>query len=326
MGKNIGLFVFTLLLVTGCSDEAVIQQEGFQAKPVIYCMIDARDSVHLIRLGRFFSGYGAPPETARIPDSIYFRSSNLTVTLENGRGKRVIVPVEHYLVPDKDSGFFDSDPYEVYWFYTKMISGYPGVPLYSKICIDINIPGLPLAKCSTSIVSPPIIWSPKRAQQYIYVFPDNPMRVLFSGGAWNEIDVTFQIMEQYQDTTIIQTFTAQKTTEVHINEQYYELKTPYELVLQILEQNLKVNQNVVRRYFGPFRIDIHDGNEDFNNYIKFIDGINDFNHNPYFNIENGVGFISSKSTTIKTVVYLDQVSRLKFASEPALKKFRFIEY
>ncbi len=322
----IGLFLLGGLLFSGCQEDPVIQMDGFQSKPAIYCIINSRDSIHIIRLERFYSGMSDPSETARIPDSIYFNSSNLKVTLRRPNGAREEIPVEQLMMPEKEPGIFDPDPYVGFWFYKQMVSGYPGRSRYDSIFIQVDIPGLPQARCSTSIVSPPIIWSPVRAQMYIYVYPDNPMRVLWEGGAWNEIDVSFQVMEQYQDSTVTRSFTLQKTNDVHINEQYYEIKTPYELVSQILQQNLKVDNRVIRRYFGAFRIEIHTGNEDFNKCLKFMDGINDFNYNPYFNIVNGIGLLSSRSTTIKTAVYLDQVSRLNFAADPDLLKFKFIEY
>jgi hypothetical protein len=152
------------------------------------------------------------------------------------------------------------------------------------------------------------------------------LRIQWSGDAWNEIDVRFEIKEQYADKTVTQTFSIQKTSEIHYNGQYYEIKIPYELVFQILDQNLKVRPDVIRRYFGPFRIDVLTGNQAFYTYMAYKDGINDFNFNPFDNVENGFGLIAGKSSMIKTKVWLDQASRLKFALEPILRKYRIIEY
>ncbi|TSA36981.1 MAG: hypothetical protein D4R64_06340 [Porphyromonadaceae bacterium] len=328
MKKNIGLLVLGGLFLSACEENPVIQTDGFQTKPVIYSIIDSEDSVHFIRLGRFFSGVTDPAETARIPDSIYFRSANLKVTLLSTRGTKINVPVENFVVSDKDSGMFNSDSFGVFRFEKKLVVGeYPlKALLYDSVFIEVNLPGLPVAKCSTSLVWPPRIWSPFGAQQFIYIYPDNPMRVLWSGDAWNEIDVSFKIMEQFPDTTVTQTFYIQKTNDIHWNGKYYEIKIPYELIVQILDQNLKVRSDVIRRYFGPFRIDILTGNQDFDIFMKFREGINDFNYNPFFNVDNGIGMLSGKSSTIKTALYLDQASRLKFAVEPSLRKFRFIEY
>lgn len=328
MKKIIGLFILGGFFFSGCEVDPVIQTEGFITKPVIYSIIDSEDSIHLIRLSRFFSGYTDPNVTARIPDSIYFSSANLKVTLKTLRGEPVTIPVEDFMVTDKNTGIFDSRSFKAFRFEKKLIMGkYPGKSLiYDSVFVEVSIPGLPVAKCSTSLVWPPRIWWPIQAAQYIYIYPDNPMRVLWSGDAWNEIDVSFKIMEQFRDSTISRTFFIQKTNDVHWNGKYYEIKVPYELIVQILDNNLKVRNDIVRRYFGPFRIDILTGNPDFDIFMKFRNGLNDFNYNPYDNVVNGIGMLSGKSSTIKTSMYLDQPTRLKFAMEPGLKKFRFIEY
>lgn len=328
MKKIIGILILGGLFMSACNEDPIIQVDGFQTKPVIYSIIDSEDSVHVIRLGRFFSGVINPAITAKIPDSIYFSLASLKVTLRRPGGKRVGVPVEHYTVPDKNSGFYNSDGFEAYSFKKTLIMGeYPNqFLLYDSVFIEVAIPGLPVAKCSTSILLPPTIWSPHHGQQFIFIYPDNPMRVLWSGDAWNEIDVSFKIYEQYPDSTVTQSFFVQKSNEVHINGKYYEIKIPYEFVVQMLEKNLKVSHDVVRRYFGPFSIDVLTGNEDFNIYMKFQNGINDFNYNPFNNVENGIGMLSGKSEWINSTVYLDQASRIKFAMEPGLKKFSFIEY
>ncbi len=328
MKTFIGLLILGGLLISGCEEDPVIQTDGFQTKPVFYSIIETFDTVHYIRLGRFFSGISNPAQTARIHDSIYFRSSNLKVTLVSERGKETIVPVERIVVSDKESGTFNSEGYEVFRFKKILVLGeYPDYFLpYEVMRLEVDIPGLPVARCSTELVVPPRIWAPFQAQQFFYIYPENPLRVLWSGNAWNEIDLVFSIFEVFPDTSVTRTFDIQKTNEVHWNGKYYEIKVPYELIVQILDQNLKVRSDIIRRYFGAFRIDILTGNEDFSIFMKLRDGINDFNYNPYFNVENGIGMLSAKSSCIKTEMHLDQASRLKFAIEPGLRKYRFIEY
>jgi len=307
----------------------MIQTDGFVTKPVIYSILDSEDSVHYFRLGRFFTGIEDPDITSKIPDSIYFKTANLKVTLQKFRSsKRVQVPVEFVTMTDKEDGMFTSKEYGIYQIQEKLIRGeYPYKSLvYDSAFVEVAIPGLPVAKCSTSLVWPPKIWWPIQAAQFIFIYPENPMRVLWSGDAWNEIDVNFQILEQYPDSTVTQTFFIQKTNDIHWNGKYYEIKVPYELIVQMLEQKLIERRDVIRRYFGAFRIDILTGNQDFDNFIRFKEGINDFNYNPYFNIENGIGMICGKSSTIKMSMHLDQASRLKFAVEPSLRKFKIIEY
>jgi len=87
---------------------------------------------------------------------------------------------------NKDSIYFDSIDVQVY---VKEIS------TGKMINLPVQVPGLPMARCETPLVSPPTIWSPDRAQTDIYIYPDSPLRVQWSGDVWNEIDITFEIKE-----------------------------------------------------------------------------------------------------------------------------------
>ena len=327
MKKLIGYILFGALILTGCEENPNIQLDGFSTKPVIYSVIETFDSIHYIKLGRFFSGNSNPAQTARIVDSIYFNSANIKVTVVNFAGKMEEVPVERVIETGKEPGIFNSDAYAIYRFkktLVKEVKPYYFLP-YEYVYIEVDIPGLPKAVCSTSVVFPPKFWSPIEAQQFLFMDPENPVRILWAGGEWNEIDVTFKIMEEYPDSTVTQVFTLQKSNDVLINGKYYEIKIPYELVLEILEKNLKVRSNLVRRYFGPFRIEVLTGNADYYNYQKYIGGINDYNYNPFGNVQNGIGMFSARSKMVKKALYLDLATRQNFAKEPRLQKFSFVE-
>lgn len=336
MQRITGILILGGLFLSACKEDPVTQTDGFVSQPVIYSIVDSNDSVHYIRIGRVFSGLKPPGETARYKDSIYFDSIDVNVSLkEIGTGKMIDLPVQRCML-SKDSGTFNSDSYDVFRFEQDLLQDfhdplYPEIILfqyllYSDISVTVKVPDLPMAKCATSLVQPPKIWSPDRAQTNIFIYPDNPLRVQWSGDVWNEIDVRFEIKELFADTTVTRTFSIQKTSEIQYNGQYYEIRIPYELIVQILDQNLEVRSDVIRRSFGPFRIDVLTGNQAFYTYMEYKDGINDFNYNPYDNVENGIGLIAGKSSMIKTKVYLDQSSRLKFAMEPKLRKYRIIEY
>ena len=329
-----GLILLGTLLTAACAEDPVIQMQGFQSQPILYSIIETRDSAHFIRIGRLFAGNENPGLTSRIPDSIYFDSVKVKVTLTSMWGEKEEVPVEGRMVGNKDDGFFDSGDYMIYWFYKHISIGYYPedgyMQFYSKILIEASCPGLPVARCSADLVAPPKINSPKRAQQFVFLTPENPIRVQWYGGDWNEIAVNFTIWEEYPDSTVSRTFHIYKGNGLLFNvgtpQQYCELKVPYEMVVQILGQNLIYRTDIIRRYFGAFRIEVNTGNIDFDIFRQFIGGMNDFNFNPYDNIENGIGILSSKSTTIKDPVYLDYASRIYLANEPKLAKFRFIEY
>ncbi len=321
-------FILILLVESGCDQDPDIQVGGFQTKPVVYSIIETFDSIHYIKVGRFFSGRTNPSSSARQKDSIYFNQSHIKVILFNNSGDSSYLPIERMMVTDKYSGLFNSDEYEVYLFKKKLVQGEcPDYILpFENISIEVEVPGLPSAKSVTSILFPPVIWSPSSAQQFIYLVPDNPFRVLWSGSDYNEINMSFEVIEEYPDTTIRQSIAFQKTADVHFNGKYYESLIPYEFVVETLLDSLKIRPNIYRTYFGHFRVEIISGNDDYGKFNKQINGINDFSLTGFNNIENGIGVFASKCMTIRDSLSLDLASRLNFAKEPRLKRFKFIEY
>ena len=326
--KSSVLLMLIGLLTSGCKEDPEIQMDGFHTKPVVYGIIETFDSIHYIKLGRFFSGNTDPSRSAGIKDSIYLDKVNLKVTLSDSSGVSVDVPVERMLISDKNPGIFNSGDYEAYLFKRKLVLG--EAPFYhlpfEKISIEVKAPGLPVAEAVTSILLPPVIWSPLSAQQFIYLVPDSPMRILWSGSAYNEIHVSFNVIQEYPDYTMVQPFYFKKTTDVHFNGKYYESLIPYELLVERLLDSLKVRPNLYRTYFGSFRIEILSGNDDFSKFTKQIDGINDFSLIGFNNIANGIGILASKCLVIRDSLSLDLASRLIFAAELRLKRFKFIEY
>lgn len=318
-----GLLVLGGLFFASCEDQVVIQDEPFETKPVIYCVINPADTIHYIRVERIFSGYEPPAITAQNHDSLYFNDVKIRVGLSGSQG--CTLDAECVEVSDKKSGYFEYERHYLYRF-KKVMQMRGGFNVVNNIHISVDIPGLPKASGESAIINNPRVYSPNPSQQMIYIFPDNPLRVQWDGGDWNELDITFEIEEMYADTLVAKTIAFQKINDVHINGKYYEVRIPHDLVVQELDKKLKVNNRVIRRYFGPVNFTIHTGLDAFAKYIEYLGGINDFNENPYSTINNGFGLITSRSSIVKGPFYLDQASRLEFAQDSTLKKFKFIEY
>jgi hypothetical protein len=320
----LGIASLAGLMMVSCEEDPVIQQPGFQSIPVINCIINTRDSVHMIRLGRMFSGVTEPAVTAKMKDSIYFPEATI----------RLIVGGEFEadtLTLTKEDGIFNSEPYAGYWFFKKMVSGFPGILRYPAINLEVEIPGLPVARGYTTLESPPMIYSPARAQTDLYVVEDSPILIQWNGSDWNEIDFSFEVKEMYEDTTLVKSIHYQKSSGWvnyvgQTGKQYCELRIPYDLIVELTAKELKADPAIVRRFFGAITILISSGNEDFKVYNHFYSGINDFNFNPFSNIENGLGILASRSSTEKSGMRFDYWSRMTLAADPRLEKFKFIEY
>lgn len=312
-------------VLTGCKEQVSIQESPFEALPVIYGIIDPLDSIHFIRVERMYSGEEPPEITAKNPDSLFFANVQVSVHLTT-YSDSVLSPIIAEWTPssDKEIGFFSSQNNGLYSFKKCLQS--QGYNLFRKITVLVTIPGLPAASATCAIINIPKIWSPHLNQQFLYIAKDNPIRIIWSGGFWNEADIGFEIREQYADSAGVRFMHFQKINDVQINGKYYEIKIPYEFVVQGICRQFQPDSKIIRRSFGPVSITIHTGQEEYARYIEFMGGINDFNHNPFTNIQNGLGLLSSKSTVRIEKIELDQFSRLLFANDPSLKELGFLEF
>jgi hypothetical protein len=323
--KHIVLLILGGLFLFACEESVEIQNQPFESKPVIYCMVDPNDTTHSIRIERMFSGIQAPAKSAGVPDSLLFKEVKVTVffTPQSGSGTSSI-QAHCVEVADKNPGYFGFQKHYLYQF--EQVMKLEGRNIYNRIEIKVEIPGLPPVSAFCKIIESPVIWSPNSAQQYIYIVPDSPLRIQWSGGFWNEVDIKFEIKEMYADSISTKVLQFQKVNDVQINGKYYEVRIPYDLVIQGILKNFSYRENIIRRYFGPVTFSIHTGQEEYAKYIEYQNGINDFNQNPFSNIENGLGLLSSKSTIKKGPMVLDETCRLEFANDPVLKNLNFVEY
>lgn len=131
---NILIIFFYLLSFVGCSNE--VEVIGiWKDIPVVYGVVDSKDSVNYIRIERAY----LPPnqsalEVAKIPDSIYFDTAQLRVTmyyLMNGdtiptQALEYVNLMDENI--DRESGIFVDDP-----AYAFKLKGFYSRPLYLKI-------------------------------------------------------------------------------------------------------------------------------------------------------------------------------------------------
>ncbi len=324
MNKIISVFILGGLLLPGCEADPVIQSDNFRGRPVIYSLVNVNDTVHYIRVERFYSGNAAADVSGRNPDSLYFDNPAITVTMSGPAGDLNIKP-EPVQIPDKSDGLFYSQEYTAYRFSLKLLNQYKQL-LYSDYKITVEIPGLPVTTAVTDLQVPPVIWWPYIAQETHYITPDSPIRVQWSGGEWNEVDMAFEIMEQYPDTLKKQVVHVQRSNQEFITGHYYEVRISFELLVELIDKQLKPDRRLIRRYFGYAHTDIHTGNLDFELYMRWLRGYNDYSDLSYSNVVNGFGLVASRSTTSRDSMRLDYWSRMYLAAEPRLAKLGFIEY
>lgn len=322
--KKLLILTGLLGLLFSCESGFQVYTDEFEPVPVVYCFVNPADTVHYIRIGRSFSSRGDPDIYSKSADSINYEKVDIRVRLINNQGDTVFVEAVTEHNPIKEDGFFSTEGFSVYSF-NKVLS-HRGYALFKSIELDVEIPGLSVATGKTDFLSRVKIRSPLIAAKDLFVDTERPILVQWMGAEWNEADITFTVFEQYRDSTVSKTISFEEKTNIIRVGGIAEIRFPYELIVQSFARLLKVEHDLVRRYFGPIYIKIHSGNKDFFRYMETKDGINDFSGQTVSNIENGIGFIACKWTTIRDPLTFDYFTRQRLSSDPLLEPFKFIEY
>ena len=316
LGLAFGFFV--------CSTEVELNVEEFRAVPVVYCLVDPMDSVQVVRVQRSFYSQADPDLSRKVPDSLYFDQVEASIRLIRFHGDTTeIYPVIQQGMA-KDSGFFSGEGHYALSFDPVLANN--RFPLYDRIELILTIPGLPEVSGYSDFLPRPTIRWPYVAQQYIYMDSTRPFLVQWYGAAWNEVDVTFTVMEQFRDSTVQQSISFEEMTEVILVDDVVQVTFPYDLVVNHFSRTLDASRKVIRRYMGPVYVKIHSGNQDFADFMRYKDGLNDFTGQTYTNLENAVGVIACKWTFDVRPLVFDHFTRQRFAADPRLAKFKFIEY
>ena len=193
--------------------------------------------------------------------------------------------------------------------------------------ITVRIPGLEDATTTISVITLDKLNTPKYNQQYIYLIPDNPLRIQWDGNEWNEVDVTFEFLERMTDSI--------RRKKVHIQNvnfdlspypKYREMTITYEEFVKEVIAQIPIDGDVVKRYLGIISIEIYGGDINMVNYIKFYNGYTDFNVGEYSNIQNGYGLLASRCTFIKDSMEFDYWTTEQLLEEPRLRYLKLYPY
>lgn len=116
------LIAASLIVLSGCSTDLDLNAE-YEEIPVVYGLLNAKDSVHYVRIQKAFLGQRSAEEDAKVRDSTYYdHKLDVTVTAldengnPNGQTFRLNRVNGDTMGLDKESGAFAEDPNELYRF------------------------------------------------------------------------------------------------------------------------------------------------------------------------------------------------------------------
>lgn len=318
------LLLLPVIFLSSCEDNP---DTSLSTSPqaVIFGVFDKYDYVHYLKVGKTFQSEANPTQTARILDSLYFDEPDITISLTHFNGNiEIIQPFIVTEIP-KDEGEFHNPDQLIYRF-EKRLRDFRG-----KLGVNVKYPGSEEAYGEIALIDSASINTPKKVQKYLYLVPDSPIRIQwvidqdFFADYWFEIDVSFEFLEELQDTVRSTIVNFQNTNWYDTKtSMYQELSITYEEFIREVLSQIEDDPKVIRRYFGYHQIIINSGDKNMTNYVKFLDGYNDFDFLAFSNITNGIGLLASRSSAKKDSMQFDLKTKLQLFNENRLKKFKFI--
>lgn len=307
--------ILVFVMLESCETDALIYV-NHPPVPVVYGIFNTTDSIHYVRVGRSFGALHDPAESAGIKDSVSFSDAQVEVRLLGGRpGSGSLQRLEKVDSIPKDSGFFYSPDQSLFRF-SQQLS-----PATSQVEVRVKIPGLPDATAHITPVQLVNLNTPKLAQQYIYLVPSSPWLIQWDGNPWNEIDVAFEFLEDRGDSVLTSRWVHIQNTNYFDSphDRYREMKITYDEFLQETLAQILPDPQVKRIFLGYITINIHGGDENMVNYMKYINGFNDFSVNEFSNVENGIGLLASRTTFTLDSLRFDYNTRQTLINENRLK-------
>jgi hypothetical protein len=112
------LTILALIAVSSCSEEIKPSTDGKQTA-VVYCILNAKDSIHYVKINKAFSGGGDLTQTALEPDSSYFEKVDVTITEYVGTTVSRTWELSDTIIANKEPGAFFSPEQKLYYFKTE---------------------------------------------------------------------------------------------------------------------------------------------------------------------------------------------------------------
>ncbi len=332
-------------MIVSCETDPIIYTPD-KPFPIIYAVFDDHDTSHYILIGKTFGAQKSPSEFGRFRDSLYWDDLELEVGLhEEYSNSWIMIKPEKVTGMAKDSGFF-LYPYQEYYKFDRVIIDTPRGPLVNKtysidtITIRVSIPGHEDAFCAHIRIDSIRITSPAYQQQYLYLTPDSPL--LFNWDwhgsgpspdpniiphAWNEIDISFEIIEELAEGDRSKWVIIQNTLFNQSKFEWYrQINITYEEFVREVLQQLEDDSDVVRRKFGIINIHIAGGDDPMKEYIELYHGHSDYNTMTYTNFRNAFGILATSTQVYKDSMKFSGETRQILCNENRLRKLRFTHW
>jgi len=338
------LIAFSVLMIASCEVDPVIYTPA-NPIPVIYAVFDDHESTHYILISKTFGAEKDPAISGSIQDSLYWENLEVEVGLkEEYSNEWIIIKPEKVSGMEKDSGYF-LHPYSEYYKFDRVImdtpasTRFPTVYSIDTVSIRVSIPGYEDASCLHKRIDSIRIVSPRYNQQYLLLTPDSPL--LFNWDwfgdlpdldpniiphAWNEIDVSFEFIEDLGGEVRSKWVKIQNTLYNESKfEKYRQINITYEEFIREVLLQIENDPKVLSRKLGIIKMHIAGGDTPMKQYMDLYHGHSDYDHLSYSNFENAYGFLATSTQYYKDSMSFDFETRHILYNENRLKKIKLIK-
>ena len=275
---KLGTYIFSLslltLLFTSCKDDIDLASDS-KASAVVYGLLDASDSVHMIKINRAFVSNGNSLEIAQIPDSNYFKHIDATVTeYVNGVATGRVWPLHDTLVHNKVSGVFFAPEQKIYTFSTSTSN--PLIANYNteyELNVNIN-QGEFTVKGRTKLVNGMAIQAPSLIGSYEFAKSTgyNSAFIKFARGTAKAADVSMTFSyDEYVGSVITTKSFDWKIGALGANELKpltAQIVANGETFYTLIRKNIVENSSVTKRKINSIKLTVTGGSEELKTYIE----------------------------------------------------------
>ena len=325
---KLGTYILSLslltLLFTSCKDDINLSSDS-KASAVVYGLLDANDSVHMIKINRAFVSNGNSLDIAQIPDSNYFNHIDATVTeFINGVAGRVWI-LHDTLVQNKKSGVFFAPEQKIYTFSTST-----SAPLIAnenteyELNVNVN-QGEFTVQGRTKLVSGMAIQVPNTTSSYSFAKSNvstlgyDKAIIKFQRGTAQVADVTMTVLyDEYIGATYTTKSFKWKVSELGPSElkaASIPLSADGETFYRLVKQNVVENSAVTRRRINSIVLTLTGGSAELQTYIEINKPSTTLAQNKptYTNLtasndRRALGLFSSRQTKVLTKLEYEPAS------------------
>lgn len=264
------------VLINACSEEIIVKNDQSETA-IVYGLLDQNDTIHFIKINRAFGGGTNALETAKIPDSSYFKTVEATIFEIFNKDTLRKWNLRDTLVNNKEDGAFFGPEQKLYYFQTSTknpLIAKSGYEYYFKMNVNNNqfkVEG------KTELIQNAKIGSPSSdgnaftfASNDVNKFGYSSTQVNFQSGSSTQVNIGLSIeFEEYknsnkQDKSFIWDVSTLTTTANSNNVITCDGQRFYNL----LKSNCSADNLITRRRFKSIEMILTFGSEELRKYIE----------------------------------------------------------